>query len=103
MSKLNKIRFFIYNLILKTIVSVYTVAHPIWKTALGYYRLFFVLRSNTVYKFLNNNRYYKYIGDGMFKEGNKIIDNGYLALEVPGRMIALTPYQIGCIKLSTYI
>lgn len=66
----------------------------------GYKKVKNQLKFAHVYKFSNNGRYYMYFGGTTFKEGNKVIDNGQFALEIPGGKITLTLKQIGMIDFT---
>lgn len=67
---------------------------------IGYKKVKKQLKFAHVYKFSNNGRYYMYLGGTTFKEGNKVIDNGQFALEIPGGKITLTLKQIGMIDFT---
>ena len=69
-------------------------------TANGYIKIKTKLKIGKTYKFSNNGRYYKYLGNSSFKEGSKTFDNGQFAIEVPGGVIHLSKMQIGMIEFT---
>ena len=58
------------------------------------------LKIGKIYRFSNNGRYYKYLGNSSFKEGNKTFDNGQFAIQIPGGIIRLSKMQIGMIEFT---
>ena len=61
----------------------------------GYIRLKTAFRVGDIYYVSETNVYYKYLGDRLFKEGNRMVDTGFLAIEVPGHTKMLSYLQIG--------
>lgn len=67
---------------------------------IGYLKTKNRLKIGKIYRFSNNGRYYKYLGNSSFKEGNKTFDNGQFAIQVPGGVIHLSKMQIGMIEFT---
>ena len=69
-------------------------------TVIGYLKIKNRLKIGKIYRFSNNGRYYKYLGNSSFKEGNKTFDNGQFAIQVHGGVIHLSKMQIGMIEFT---
>ena len=67
---------------------------------IGYLKTKNRLKIGKIYRFSNNGRYYKYLGNSSFKEGNKTFDNGQFAIQIPGGIIRLSKMQIGMIEFT---
>lgn len=67
---------------------------------IGYLKTKNRLKIGKIYRFSNNGRYYKYLGNLSFKEGNKTFDNGQFAIQIPGGIIRLSKMQIGMIEFT---
>ena len=77
--------------------QIVTLLNKFKLTVIGYLKIKNRLKIGKIYLFSNNGRYYKYLGNSSFKEGNKTFDNGQFAIQVPGGLIQLSKIQIGMI------
>ena len=76
-----------------TIIRAYVV---------GSYRYCFFFKVGHVYVNNYNDVYYKYTGDCTFKEGNKIVDTGFLAIEMPGNAVIFNIFGMGFFNWQEY-
>ena len=80
--------------------QIVTLLNKFKLTVIGYLKIKNRLKIGKIYLFSNNGRYYKYLGNSSFKEGNKTFDNGQFAIQVPGGVIQLSKMQIGMIEFT---
>lgn len=80
--------------------QVVTLLNKSKLTVIGYLKIKNRLKIGKIYRFSNNGRYYKYLGNSSFKEGNKTFDNGQFAIQIPGGIIRLSKMQIGMIEFT---
>ena len=80
--------------------QVVTLLNKSKLTVIGYLKIKNRLKIGKIYRFSNNGRYYKYLRDSFFNEGNKTFDNGQFAIQIPGGVIHLSKVQIGMIEFT---
>ena len=68
----------------------------------GLYRYMFFFKIGKVYVNNYNTVYYKYTGGGIFLEGNKIHDYGFIAIETPGKNAVFGIFAMGFLKWKLY-
>lgn len=90
-----------YKIVWKIYKWLYLLAYNLKIDILGIYRLLFVFQENEIYIFENSGYYYKYIGDGMFLEGNRMFNDGIFAIETHGRFTTLSIRQLGSVRFKT--
>ena len=95
------IKKWIYNFCLFLCIiwfQIVTLFNKFKLTVIGYLKIKTMLKIGKIYRFSNNGRYYKYLGNSSFKEGNKTFDNGQFSIQIPGGVIHLSKMQIGMIE-----
>ena len=88
--------------LLDCVLFLLRIYHTVLAYIVGIYRYLFFFKVGGIYINKHNHFYDRYEGDGIFREGNKIIDCGYLSVQTVGNLVVFNIFAMGFFKWKKY-